>query len=581
METHPMNAIRISRDFCRRGKISRFLTVSSMIPKTDNAPLFILIPLSLGLNCFWLWWGLPNGANIWAVDGIAPIEPLIAAKRMIIDDWWNSRYVNKYPMGHFFVLLTVYTPYMLYLIATGGLNKPTDAYPYGLENPETALTVLTLIANGVSTLMGVGIVVLIYMTARDFFGRRGAFFSALTVAFSPPFIYYSHTSNVDIPSLFWCTVGLFAFARLVQGNIERYNYVLLGLAAGMAMATKEQALGLFILLPFPILILHLMHQRDTGHHRSRFTTRQASRALFDPRILWGLGACILTFVLATHLIFNWDANYWRIVWRIYKFHPELGQKYASPPLEVSGIFDAWQQTFWLLWDSMNPFLFIASVLGILYFPFKERWAAYFLAPFLSYFLIAIPMLTFLRARFVMGLVLVLGFFSGRFLNGIWLWGLRGSKGRSLLLVGFGLLWTYSLLYGFSVDYLMMYDARYKAEAWIRDNLAISATVETYTEATYLPRLPPHLTVHRSSFSQEALLGLPERSPDYLVLTGAQHNRFKEGSIQKLLLIRLLQGDFGYQPLQTFQTQSFLAPNLIPGLSPEIIILTRRNQQNAH
>ena len=123
---------------------------------------------------------------------------------------------------------------------------------------------------------------------------------------------------------------------------------------------------------------------------------------------------------------------------------------------------------------------------------------------------------------------------------------------------------------------MMYDSRYKAELWIRDNLSASASVETYSEPTYLPRLPQNLTVHRLPFSQEALAGLRERSPDYLILTGAKHNRFKEGSPQKKLFTRLLQGDFGYQPLQTFQTEFLLAPNLVPGLSPEIIILTRQD-----
>jgi Dolichyl-phosphate-mannose-protein mannosyltransferase len=86
---------------------------------------------------------------------------------------------------------------------TGQFRHPSGIYPYGFSDPETALTVLMLIANGVSALMGVGIVVLVYVTARDLFGRTGALFAALIVAFSPPFVYYAHTSNVDTPSLFW------------------------------------------------------------------------------------------------------------------------------------------------------------------------------------------------------------------------------------------------------------------------------------------------------------------------------------------------------------------------------------------
>ena len=542
----------------------------------NDTLLLVIVILSLGLNGFWLWWGLPSGAETWEVDGIAPLEPLVAAKRLFIDDWWNSGYINKYPMGHFFIVLAVYAPYIVYLFVTGGLSTPDDAYPYGLSEPEMALTVLTLLARGVSVVMGLGIAVLVYLTARDFFGKRGAFFAALIVVFSPAFIYYSHTANVDVPSLFWGAVGLFGFARLVQGRMERFNYLLLGFAVGMGMATKEQVFGLFALLPIPIVVLQIMHHRGRlSHHGHRFSIREVIRVLVDANILWGLGTCILTFVLATHMIFNWDANVLRLVWRAYQIHPEVGNfpYQTTYPVEVSGLFDGWRQTFWLLWDSMNPFLLVASIAGVLYFPFKERWAGYFLVPFLSYLFLVIPTRGFLRVRFVMELALVLAFFGGRFLSEVWSW---GSTRHRAFLGAFGLLWAYSLIYGSSVNFLMMYDSRYKAELWIRDNLSASASVETYSEPTYLPRLPQNLTVHRLPFSQEALAGLRERSPDYLILTGAKHNRFKEGSPQKKLFTRLLQGDFGYQPLQTFQTEFLLAPNLVPGLSPEIIILTRQN-----
>jgi hypothetical protein len=550
-----------------RAKLNWSLILAGVTQKPADAPLVILVLLSLGLNAFWLWWGLPNAGHTWAVDVIAPLEPLVAAKRLFIDDWWNSGYVNKYPMGHFFLLMVVYAPYILYLFATGGLGKPTDDYPYGLNDPEAALTVLTLLANGVSALMGVGIVVLTYLTARDLFGARGAFFSALIVALSPPFIYYSHTSNVDVPSLFWCSLGLFAFARIVQGNMHRYNYLVLGVAAGMAMATKEQVLGFFILLPVPILIVQIMAQRRMAAQPVRSSIPALRRALIGSNVLLGLGTCILTFVLATHLIFNWDANLWRLIWRISHVQPELQLKYVSPSLELRGVLDAWQQTFWLLWDSMNPALFIASILGIITVTFKERWAGFFLVPLLSHLLLFIPMLNLLRARFVMQLILVLAFFGGRFISQVCTW---GSKRTRALFPLSAMLWAYSFVYGFSVDYLMMYDSRYKAEAWMQAHLATGATVETYSQPTYLPRLPKNLRVNRAPFTDEGLAGLRKRSPEYLVLTSAEHDDLQE----EALLTRLLQGGFGYRVIQSFQTEPLLGRNLIPGLSPQITILQR-------
>jgi hypothetical protein len=530
-------------------------------------PLYTLIAVSLFLNGFWLWWGLPNGAHTWATDGIAPLEPLVAAKRMFVDDWWNSGYYNKFPMGHFFVLMVAYAPYILYLFATGDLRSPTDVYPYGLSDPETALTVLSLIAHTGSALMGVGIVILIFLTARTLFGQRGAIFSALIVAFSPPFIFYAHTSNVDIPHLFWCALGLFGFARLVNGQMEMQNYAVLGFAAGMAIGTKEQAYGLFILLPFSVLALHLRH-----HLNGELRPGQFIRALSHPKILCGLGISVLTFALVTHLIFNWDGNMERLLYRTAGIHPDEERIiFQLRGTGTSHFLQRWQETISFLARSMNPILFLASLLGLLYFPYKERWAPPFVVTLFSYLFFVVMLLIAVRARFVMELVLVLALFGGRFLAGVWSWGMERGKAVSMFL---SLIWIYSFVYGFNVDYLMMNDARYKAEAWIHTILTPGNTVETYSKPTYLPRLPKNLKVHQDLFNEESLLRLQERSPDYLILSSAAYSQFKKDSLQEKLLTRLLRGEFGYRPIQTFRTEPLIGPKLIPGLSPEIIILQR-------
>jgi Dolichyl-phosphate-mannose-protein mannosyltransferase len=534
-----------------------------------ESPLFVIIPLSLFLNGFWFWWGLPNGVHTWATDGIAPLEPLVAAKRMFVDDWWNSGYYNKFPMGHFFVLMAAYAPYIVYLVVMGGLKNPTNDYPYGLSDPETALTVLSLIAHGVSVLMGVGIVVLTFLTARTLFGQRGAIFAALIVAFSPVFIFYAHTSNVDTPHLFWCALGLFGFARLVKGQMEMQNYALLGFAAGMAIGTKEQAYGLFILLPFLVLALHVRH-----HLNGDFRPGQFIRALSHSKIVCGLGISVLTFVLVTHLIFNWDGNVQRLLYRTAGIHPDEQRVIAQAGgiMGTSLFLERWQETISLLVGSMNPLLFLASLLGLVYFPYKERWAAFFAVPVFSY-LFFVVMIIAVQARFVMELVLVLALFGGRFFAGAWSWGME--RGRTVLML-LGAVWIYSLVYGFNVDYLMMNDARYKAEAWIQTTLRPGASVETYSKPTYLPRLPKNLTVHQASFDEESLSRLQERSPDYIILSSAAYSQFKKASPEEKLLTRLLRGEFGYRPIQAFKTESLLGPILIPGLSPQIVILGKQS-----
>jgi hypothetical protein len=62
------------------------------------------------------------------------------------------------------------------------------------------------------------------------------------------------------------------------------------------------------------------------------------------------------------------------------------------------------------------------------------------------------------------------------------------------------------------------------------------------------------------------------------LTGsdsAEHTKIEE----KKLLNRLLQGNFGYQPIQTFHTQPLLGPNLIQGLSQRSLFSASRSAKS--
>jgi hypothetical protein len=526
----------------------------------------LVLLLALLLNGLGVGWGLPlRGIHGWDIDGIAPMGPLVAAKRMIIDDWWNSGYYNKYPMGHFFLLMIAYAPYLGYLRITGGLGTPSEVYPFGLQDPETALTVLTLIARGVNVLMGVGIVLLVYLTGRRLGGRHVALFSALTVALCPAFIFYAHTGNIDTPSLFWCALGLFAFSRVLTGVSEWRTYVLLGVAAGMAAATKEQTVGLFLLLPLSVVILHTQHSLPAPRPPSAFL-----RAAFDPRLLGGLVAAGVTFAIATHLVFNWDGNMLRLRSRIFGIHPISGtvepETLAGPVGPVRGLAEFASHTA----EAMNPLLVVAGVAGLVTLGLRRQWARHFAMALVSYVALSVSMMHFIAARFVMEVVLILAFFVGHVAASLWTLGVQRSRALVAVLV---VAWVYSFAYGFEVDYLLLRDARYAAEAWFERHASPGATVEAFSAPTYLPRFPPHLHVqHHPDLTSAELDTLKDRSPDFLVLSSAYSRRFQEGSDDGALLARLLRGDFGYRPIRTFRREPLLWPRLFAGLSPEIVVL---------
>ena len=527
--------------------------------------LVTVVVLSVILNGLGLSWGLPPvGYFAWDVDGIAPLQPLIAAKRMFVDDWWNSGYYNKYPMGHFFILMAAYAPYMGFLRLSGGFRNPSEDYPFGFTDPETALTTLSLIARSVSALMGVGIVLLVYLTARRLAGRTAAFFAALIVAVSPPFIFYAHTGNVDTPSLFWSALALFAFGRLVAGRHEMRNYVLLGAAVAMAAATKEQTVGLFLLMPLSVVIVHVQ-QRDPASRRASAVLR----AVRDPRLLVGLLACVATFVIATHLVFNWDGNMLRLRWRLFGIHPIYGTSHpgviAGPVGPVRGVADIVKHTA----QAMNPGLFAAAVAGLVVLCVRRTWARHLALALAAYVALAVSMMHFIAARFVMEVILVLAFFAGPVLAYLWTLGRRRSGALVTVVV---LICAYSLAYGAEIDYLLVRDARYAAEAWLDTQATRGATVEAFSAPTYLPRFPRTMRVeHHEDLASAELERIQERAPDFVVLSSAYSRRFTDGE-DEALLAGLLRGDFGYRPVRVFRTDPLLAPRLIPALSPEIVVL---------
>jgi hypothetical protein len=131
------------------------------------------------------------------------------------------------------------------------------------------------------------------------------------------------------------------------------------------------------------------------------------------------------------------------------------------------------------------------------------------------------------------------------------------------------------VYGADVNYLLLRDARYDAEAWLETHAREGAKVEAYSGPVYLPRFPSHVNVRRSRVTAADLAGLDARAPDFLVLTSAVYRHFESGSEQAALATRLLAGDYGYRPVRTFQTEPLLSPRLFAGLSPEIVVLAKR------
>lgn len=236
----------------------------------------------------------------WGTDEVAPMGPLVYAKRTFT----GGSCSQKYPAFHFMLLNAAYAPVLGYLFLSGQISLAhlSDSWPYGLKDPVSSLTLLVLIARAVSVAMGTAIVGLTYLITERLFGGIAGIFTALILALCPMFIYYSHTSNLDIPYLFWFVLGCVFYVRLFEGGQTR-DYVLFGVCMALTVATKDQAYALLPLLPVS-LILSRMRRRTDG-------VAPSGDGGSPPSIPWrklglSLVAFLATYAVAANIPNNWS-----------------------------------------------------------------------------------------------------------------------------------------------------------------------------------------------------------------------------------------------------------------------------------
>ena len=141
----------------------------------------------------------------------------------------------------------------------------------------------------------------IYLIARigaklpDFW----SFASALAFQLLPGTLYYSHTSNMDLPYLFWLTLAVLAVClafRAEEASTNRFGFFFWNLTAGALLAcsfcTKDQVYAVCIL---PAAIYAVLRFRAAG---GRTGFRRLLHAL-APHLLWSL-----SFVSCTILIYG-------------------------------------------------------------------------------------------------------------------------------------------------------------------------------------------------------------------------------------------------------------------------------------
>jgi hypothetical protein len=544
--------------------------------------LIVTLIVTAVLAAYHLSWGV-HGNQSWAADALGPIT-VLGVIRHSFSAWNSGWYYFKYALGYPLLLGAVYAPYLGYLLLTGGWRHPTANYPYGFADPERALYVLTLIGRGCNVALTVGIVALVYATARVLGGRSVARLSAWLAATCYPFIYYAHTTNVDTAYVFWLLLALYAAVRASRSE-RRWPWLLLGIGAGMTLATKEQ--GFAFLLPLPLLAL--------GAH---------VRAQRSARILWSRStwlmalAGLVSWLVASNALFNPLGFVSRIAFI-------LGRPLQPTSIRLLSVefrlFKGMRELTYLqeLWSGVDSALgtagaclLVAAAMAALR---RSRAATWLLVPILSYYYLALRGMGLITLRYVLPVLAVGAILVALLLIDVWR-SARTATARNAIAGLIVLVAGLSLARSVELDYLLHTDARYQAEAWIRDNVPANAKGEYYQKPVYLPRFGEQPVARLVPMPERTVAGLAERQPDFVIVSSMSRKSITTiwnpdwRSTGTLLLpvpeaerfmSELKGGRLGYQVAAEFDQDPRLLRSRITSICPTITIYTRNGEGAAH
>jgi len=197
-------------------------------------------------------WDLP-GSYGWENDGIAPRD-FFAGIAINLTPGQGHRY----PLFHNLVLGVLCIPILL----PAAVSAESWTLPALMDQVLTVpvMTGCSLVAKLLSMAMACVSLVVLARIARRTVSARAGRWAAVWAATCLSFAYYGRVSNLDGPYLMWTVLAVDRLLTVAQSR-ERRDYVLFGVFAGAAVATKDQAYAGFV-LPILLYVLLLPLRRD-------------------------------------------------------------------------------------------------------------------------------------------------------------------------------------------------------------------------------------------------------------------------------------------------------------------------------
>jgi len=470
-----------------------------------------VLAASLILNVAGAWWGLPGGS--WAPDELTPTLVMGGAARAFSNGWFD-----RYPAFHYYVLTLAFSP--LLLLERLGRVDLGAVTPYAL---------LALIGRLVSIAMGIGTLLALYACGARTFGRRAGVFAAAMFALVAPFVYYAKTTNLDVPYLFWFALSMVYYLRLLDGLALR-DFIGLAVCATLAICTKDQAYGLYPLMP--LAIVHRMWQAN----REAGDLHPLKRALLDRRLQWAALAAVIVFACVHNVAFN-ARGFWDHVQLV---TGPASETYRDFERSLAGRIGLFRLTVDIIRMAWGWPMFLVSVAGIIVAvinPSYRRPARWIAWPAVSYYLSFINVVLYNYDRFMLPVCLVLSLFGGLALDR-WVAGVRGRPWR---VAAAAAVFACTLLYATLVDLVMLRDSRYTVEQWLAARVGPGELIGFVFPRQYYPRL--------EKFNNAEILSVPqlqESLPPYFILNADYARAEAPDSEIGQLIAGLHDGQLGYR-----------------------------------
>jgi hypothetical protein len=439
------------------------------------AVLGIMI-LAVAIRVWGIGWGLPTAKHFYSYHPDENIVFSAALNINLLDGQLDPKFFN-------------YGSLYLYLVSIGLVLASGSGF-VNLGKGDMAANIaeiskMYLTGRVVALLLGVLTVYAVYRLGKRAYGRGTGVLAALFMAVAPIHVMHSKFLAVDVPSAFFVTLALIFAIRIFQEDFRARDYILAGLFAGFAAATKYNA-GLVILAP---AMAHMVTDRARPGLR-----------IFNGK-LWLIPiASVIGFLIGTPGILIDFEKFSR------DFSYEMAHVRTGHGLVFTNTGPGWiYHLSHSFWPGMGLPLAILAGIGVLY-ALRKRSAAdwcmlafsivYYAVigaaqvRFARYTIPLLPVLTILAARVSVDAVDRLVHGKDR-CEGACLASQSAGFAVSLLLI---LVVGYTAAYSVALDQMMLRkDTRDRAEEWISANIPHGISIGFPTIPWfYTPPLDPEV-----------------------------------------------------------------------------------------